>query len=94
MTDKRTIYETITERIISAIEADPGTFKMPWHRSAGEPLHMPSNIASRKHYRGINVVMLWITAELMAFRQPVWGTYRQWSARDCQVRTGARAGPR
>ena len=88
MSDKTSIYETITAKIIAAIEADPGTFKMPWHRSAGDPLHMPSNVVSKKHYRGVNVVMLWITAEMSAFRQPVWGTFRQWAQRDCQVRKG------
>jgi antirestriction protein ArdC len=93
MSDKANIYETITAKIIAAIEADPGTFKMPWHRSAGEPLHMPSNVVSKKHYRGVNVVMLWITAEMSAYRQPIWGTFRQWAQRNCQVRKGEKGTP-
>jgi antirestriction protein ArdC len=75
---------------------------MPWHRSAGEPLHMPSKVVTKKHYRGVimlkaclrhDVVMLWITAEMSAYRQPVWGTFRRWLQRDCQVRKSEKGTP-
>ena len=53
------VHEQITNRIISAIERGVGNFKLPWHRPAAA-MQRPSNIQSRKAYRGINVVTLWV----------------------------------
>lgn len=46
------IYQHITDRIVAAIEAGAGEFRLPWHRSAGNILR-PVNIASKKAYRGV-----------------------------------------
>ena len=91
MTGKTSVYEAITAKIIAAVEADPGRHKMPWHRNPGEPLHMPSNALTANHYRGVNVVMLWVSAEVQGFRTPIWGTYRQWAQRGAQVRQGEKS---
>ena len=91
MNDKQSVYDTITSKIIAAAEANPGTPKMPWHRSPGEPLYMPSNALSKNAYRGINTISLWVTAEVQGYSRPIWGTYRQWAQLDCQVRKGERA---
>ena len=58
---RRDLHAEITNRIIAAIEADPGKPQMPWRRS-GQPLWMPENALSRKPYNGINVVNLWVEA--------------------------------
>ena len=81
MNDKQSVYDTITSKIIAAAEANPGTPKMPWHRSPGEPLYMPSNALSNNAYRGINTISLWVTAEVQGYSRPIWGTYRQWVRR-------------
>jgi len=72
------IHQHITNKIVSAIERGAGDFRLPWHRSAGSIMR-PVNIASRKPYRGVNVVALWAYAEEAAYSSGVWGTYRQWS---------------
>ena len=92
MSDKQSIYDAITSKIIAAVEANPGAPKMPWHRNAGMPL-MPSNAHTKNRYRGINVVSLWCTAEDLGYTLPIWATYRQWAQIDCQVRKGERATP-
>ena len=68
----------------------PGEFKLPWHRPAGS-LTRPSNIQSKKAYRGINVVTLWVEAQLKGYEVPIWGTYKQFQEAGCQVRRGERA---
>ena len=84
------IHQDITDKIVSAIERGAGDFRLPWHRSAGSIMR-PVNVASKKPYRGINVVALWAYAEESGYSSGVWGTYRQWSEADAQVRKGEKA---
>jgi antirestriction protein ArdC len=39
----------------------------------------PVNIASKKAYRGVNVVALWAYAEEFGYSSGTWGTYKQWT---------------
>jgi antirestriction protein ArdC len=70
------INQHITDKIVSVIECGAGDFRLPWHRSAGSVMR-PVNTASKKAYRGINVVALWAYAEEFGYSSGVWGTYRQ-----------------
>ncbi len=93
MTTKPSLYESVTQSIIAAIEANPGKPAMPWHRDAGAPLIMPANALTRNLYQGINTIVLWVSAEQQGYREPVWGTYRQWTEIGCQVRKGEKSSP-
>lgn len=87
---RRDIHDEITNKLIAAIEADPGRPSMPWRRSSG-PLFMPSNASTGNPYNGINIVSLWIAAEANAFATPIWATYRQWAELGAQVRQGEKS---
>jgi antirestriction protein ArdC len=89
-TERFDIHQHITDRIIAAIERGAGEFRLPWHRSAGNIMR-PVNIASKKPYRGVNVLALWATAEEKAYTSGVWGTYRQWSEAGAQIRQGEKS---
>ena len=84
------IRQHITDKIVSAIERGPGDFRLPWHRSARNIMR-PVNIASKKAYRGVNVVALWAYAEEFGYSSGTWGTYKQWSQAGAQVRKGEKA---
>jgi antirestriction protein ArdC len=88
--DRFDIHQHITDQIVNAIERGAGNFQLPWHRAAGSILR-PINIASKKAYRGINVVALWAYAEEFGYSSGVWGTYRQWAEAGAQVRKGENA---
>ena len=90
MAQKIDVHQQITDRIIAAIEQGAGEFKLPWHRPAGS-ITRPTNIQSKKGYRGINVVTLWVEAQMKGYAVPVWGTYKQFSEAGCQVRKGEKA---
>ena len=90
MSQRIDVHQAITDRIIQAIEQGAGEFKLPWHRPAGS-ITRPTNIQSKKAYRGINVVTLWVEAQLKGYATPVWGTYKQMSEAGCQVRKGEKA---
>lgn len=86
----RDIHAEITEKLIASIESDPGQPALPWRRRS-KPLFMPENALTRKPYNGINVVSLWVSAEVSAYEAPVWATYRQWSELGAQVRRGEKS---
>lgn len=82
------LYAEITATLIAQIERDPGAPQMPWRRTATTPLWMPRNASTDAFYRGINVLMLWATAEERGFSVPVYATYKQWQEIGAQVRGG------
>jgi antirestriction protein ArdC len=83
------VYERVTNQIIAAIEAGAGEYRMPWHHD-GSAITTPVNLASRKAYRGINVIALWAAAQAAGYSVGIWATYRQWQALGAQVRKGER----
>ncbi len=86
------IYETITARLIAAIEANPGAPTMPWRTRSG-PLCLPGNAATKRPYNGINIVALWVAAETRGFSSPLWATYKQWKEIGAQVIEGSKGEP-
>jgi antirestriction protein ArdC len=84
------IHQHITDKIVNAIERGAGEFRLPWHGSAGGFMR-PVNVASKKAYRGVNVVALWAYAEEFGYSSGVWGTYKQWAEAGAQVRQGEKA---
>jgi antirestriction protein ArdC len=89
-TDRFDIHQHITDKIVNAIERGAGEFRLPWHRTAGSILR-PLNIASKKPYRGVNVLALWAAADEKGFCSGLWGSYKQWSQAGAQVRKGEKA---
>lgn len=84
------VHQHITDQIVRAIEAGVDEFKLPWNRPMGS-IARPQNIATGQLYRGINVVTLWVEAQIRGYSVPVFGTYKQWQEAGCQVRRGEKA---
>ena len=84
------IYTRITADIVAAIQQGAGKWEMPWHHD-GSSIARPRNVTSDKAYRGINVLALWVAAHRAGYTGGIWGTYRQWTERGCQVRKGETA---
>jgi antirestriction protein ArdC len=57
----------------------------------GVAISAPTNLVSRKKYRGINTLVLWISARAKGYADQTWATYRQWAEAGAQVRKGERA---
>ena len=78
---KRDLYAEVAAKLIAQIERNPGDPKMPWRRTVGAPLWMPANALTENHYRGINVLTLWATAEEKGYSSNIWATYKQYVRR-------------
>jgi antirestriction protein ArdC len=58
--DRASLYDEITTRIIAEIEAGRVPWVQPWSSvAANAPVAMPKNAANGRHYSGINVLILW-----------------------------------
>ena len=84
----RDLYQEVTDRIIASLEAGVAPWIKPWAADA-DPL--PVNAASRRPYRGINVVLLSLAAQARGYARNAWLTYRQASELGAQVRGGERS---
>jgi len=67
-------YQDVTDAIVAALEAGTKPWEKPWQsggvaqyplRSCGTP------------YRGINVLVLWMTAQTKGYSSPYWMTFKQ-----------------
>ena len=90
--EKFDVHQEITNRIIDALET-AGEFQLPWIRNKGGSFARPVNIASKNPYNGVNIVSLWVSAQAHDFPSNLWGTYRQWQEKGCQVRKGEKSSP-
>ena len=87
---RQTIYETITQQIVTAIEEGADLYKMPWHRSRCD-ITNPRNVSTSRSYRGLNIITLWMIAEAKQYTSGNWATYQQWAAKGAQVRKGEKS---
>jgi hypothetical protein len=51
---RQNIYETITSKLLAAIEINPGDTVMPWQRVGTRPV-LPTNAVTGQAYRGVNI---------------------------------------
>jgi antirestriction protein ArdC len=91
-TPRPDIYQTITAKIVAAVEASPGEPVMPWQRGGFKAV-LPSNAVTGHDYRGINILSLWITALERGYEVGLFATYKQWASVGAQVRQGESAAP-
>ena len=67
------VHTIITEKIIAALEAGGVPWRKPWAGGAASP----QNLVSKRHYSGINVLLLSLTAAEKGFTSPYWVTKNQ-----------------
>jgi antirestriction protein ArdC len=82
------VYTRVTSKIVADLEQGTRPWLKPWsaEHAAGRitrPLR-----ANGQAYKGINVLSLWMDAELKGFACPIWMTYKQALELRGQVRKG------
>ena len=82
------VYGIVTDRIIAALEK--GT--VPW-RKTWTGAGLPSNFASERAYRGINVLSLWLEAEARGYSSNQWITYKQCTKAGGRIKKGEHGTP-
>jgi antirestriction protein ArdC len=80
-------YQLVTDRILALLQQGVVPWKKPWKTTGGSVA--PSNLVSRKVYRGVNLFLL----IAQNFGSPYWLTFRQAQERGGRVRRGERGTP-
>lgn len=80
----RDIYAEVTDKIIAQLEAGTMPWARPWNDAHGCSAGFPSNYATGKQYRGINIPLLWASGH----QDQRWLTYKQAQAIGANVRKG------
>lgn len=83
---KRDLYQEVTDKIIAALEQGVSPWVCPWDCSGLDVV--PVNHATGIAYRGINVILLWLSQMTGNYLQSRWLTCRQANAAGGQVRKG------
>ncbi|QCO02830.1 ArdC family protein [Azospirillum argentinense] len=86
--DRTDVYTRVTNRILADLERGVRPWMKPWDAGhvagrIGRPLR-----ATGQPYRGINTLMLWMTAMERGYASPFWLSYRQAQGLGGQVRRG------
>ncbi|WP_288051943.1 ArdC family protein [Acidiphilium sp.] len=88
---RASLYDEITTRIISELEAGRLPWVQPWGTAAAKaPLAMPRNAATGRQYSGINVLILWGAVIERGYPAQSWLTFRQALGLGGNVRKGER----
>jgi antirestriction protein ArdC len=86
---RASLYDEITTKIISELEAGRLPWVQPWGTAAAKaPLAMPRNAATGRQYSGINVLILWGAVISHGYSGQSWLTFRQALALGGNVRKG------
>ncbi|WP_174247480.1 ArdC family protein [Methylocapsa sp. S129] len=87
--DRATLYDEITGKIIAELEAGRVPWVQPWGTAAAKaPLAVPRNAATGRQYSGINILILWGAVIALGYPGQSWLTFRQALALGGNVRKG------
>lgn len=82
------LYRTVTASIIAELEQGAAPWVRPW--TPGTPV-MPENALTGRAYSGINVVILWMTAQARLYPTNRWLTFQQALEHGACVRKGEKS---
>ena len=82
------IRNQVNDKLIAAMSKGKLPWVKPW--SPMKNTGHPANASTGKLYRGINPMLLELSALDKGYGSKHWATYRQWQSQDCQVRKGER----
>ncbi|WP_454798680.1 ArdC family protein [Novosphingobium lindaniclasticum] len=89
-TDRASLYDEVTTRIIAELEQGRVPWVQPWssEAAAGPVAGLPVNALTRRGYSGINVLILWGAVIAGGWASQSWLTFRQALSAGGNVRKG------
>lgn len=71
------LYDEVTARIVSELEAGHFPWVQPWGRTGGTGPGLPRNALTARSYSGVNVLILWRAVIEHGWPSQSWLTFRQ-----------------
>ena len=91
MMAREDLYQTVTDTIVAELERGVAPWVQPWRTLDARFGGGPFNGYTARGYRGVNVLLLLITAMKKGYQDPRWFTYRQAQTLGAQVRRGEKS---
>ncbi len=92
MTQKRDLYQEITNKIVTSLEQGVRPWKCPWDQSSyGGFEGIPYNLKTGFSYRGINIPILWATQQEKGYQANAWVSYKQAEQMGGNIKRGEKA---
>src|SRR5205814_8168515 len=86
---RTSLYDEITTKIITELEAGRVPWVQPWGTAAAKAsLAVPKNAATGRQYSGINILILWGAVVERGFAGQSWLTFRQALSLGGHIRKG------
>lgn len=82
--NRKSGYDRIAEQIIAALDSGTAPWRKPWVASG----YVAKSLSTKREYRGINQMLMNMTAGAAGYESPWWGTYKQIAAQGGQIRKG------
>jgi antirestriction protein ArdC len=79
---KNKVYDIVTNKIIESLESGEIPWNKPWYSG------IPTNLISKKAYRGFNPFFLNLVASMEGYTSQYWLTYKQAQKKGGQVKKG------
>ena len=77
------MIKQIADAFIAKIEAFNGKWEEPFF---GANKNFARNVITKRQYRGLNLVCLWLSQEKNNFTSNLWGTFDQWKEKGKSIR--------
>jgi antirestriction protein ArdC len=87
---RQDVQQIVTDTIIEALSANVLPWRKPWKGSTPS-FQLAKNVKSKKHYNGINILLLGIAQQNAGYESNLWGTYKQWQELGGQVMKGEKS---
>jgi antirestriction protein ArdC len=88
--DRTDIYTRVTASIIAELEKGVRPWLKPWNAEhAAGRITRPLRFNGQP-YKGVNVLMLWMAAEMQGFAAPIWLTFNQAKDLGAHVKKGSK----
>ncbi len=84
----RNLHQEITARVLAALKAGTCPWRQPWSSNSTGSSAMPRNALTGRAYSGVNVPLLWLTAQTNGWTQQLWLTFKQALDMGANVRKG------
>lgn len=95
MSDRRDLYQSITDQIIAELEAGVFPWGRPWKSAkvsgsalAAQGFALPYNATTERRYSGVNTLLLWCERDRNGYALPAWLTFKQAVTAGGRVRKG------
>jgi antirestriction protein ArdC len=75
--NRANLYDEVTVRIVSELEAGRFPWVQPWGKSGGTGPGLPRNALTGRAYSGVNILILWGAVIEHGFPSQSWMTFRQ-----------------